>query len=212
MMNERFQMARMRAARRELDDAFLPAWTAEALCRSDEIGGEGSQRPGMPWADAFDDDLATRPDPDLYEWPPRLQAMMEVCAGCPVRRLCLARAFEFEGFPILLEPNVPHYTPHHEGCAVPACAGCVPLEERIVIRDVTVEMIPSGVYGGVPGRVRSYFMDAPCPEHIEGSCQTCQNTGKVLRPDRVKLTQEWADTYAERMGWTVAPAAIAAVG
>ena len=200
-MDERFKLAKLRADRRVMDERFSPEWTAQARCRPDELGGVVSQRLGMPWPDAFTDDLATQPHPDLYRWPPRLLEVLETCAGCPVRRECLELAFELEGKPVLLEPNVAHYSTHHEDCSDPRCSGCVPLEERVSRRDMIIEVIPSGVYGGAPGRVRQHFMDLPCPDHTEGRCQTCDSTGRVLNPDRIEQTAAWADAFMERMGW-----------
>jgi hypothetical protein len=48
-----------------------------------------------PWGPAFEDDVAFRPDGE-YAWPKGVREAMKVCAGCPVRRECLAWAFDVE--------------------------------------------------------------------------------------------------------------------
>jgi len=193
--------ARRSVLRRELDDALLDEWTAFARCRSVTVGGEGPQRPGMPWSAMFDDELAMRPHPDDYRWPPKLVDLMEMCAGCPVRRRCLEAAFEVEGHAQVIDRDVGHYAPHREACEDSTCEGCVPEEERVTFRDVVIEVIPSGIYGGVPARVRQYFMDVPCPDHTEGGCGLCGNRRSVLREDRVEACDTWARGFAARMGW-----------
>lgn len=136
-----------------MQSRYLPEWTADAACRSDSIGGSGPQIAGTTWSWMFLDDVASRPDGREY-WPDKVMQAMRVCAGCPVRRECLEYAYESE-----------------KGVNDTWWSG-EPVE-----RDTR-----SGVFGGVPGRIRE--------QHGP-------------HPDRIQRSTEWFESLALRREWPI---------
>lgn len=103
------------AARRALDDEWMPAWTARARCRSANLrrGDDaiGPQTPGNLWRwsgvgpSPYSDDQFADKNQDGDEGDSEIEAsgvpkktaeefMRDACAPCPVRRECLHYAYE----------------------------------------------------------------------------------------------------------------------
>ena len=90
-----------------------------------------------PWEVMFADDGIGRRSDGRYAWPPKVLHAIGVCRTCPVRPACLRYALEAE---------------RHE-------------EQDYWAADLTVttDGVRSGIYGGVPGVIRTERRDAPDP-------------------------------------------------
>jgi hypothetical protein len=108
-------------------DSKLPDFAPRGAC-----AGLAPNR--APWSPMFEDDVAFRKDGD-YEWPKGVREAMQVCASCPVRRECLAWAFDVEK-----RESRDWWT-----------------------SELIVNNRRYGVLGGTPGRIRERFQDDPDP-------------------------------------------------
>lgn len=214
----------------ELYERLEPAWHAQASCRPEALGGEGPQRPGATWTAAFPDDVAVR-DPDSYAPAKEQREFMALCAGCPVRTPCLQGALAAEAEPISLG-DVWFYVSHEPRCDDLDCAGCVPAPERLRHKPFLSEPIPSGIFGGVPGRIRALYAEAECPTcsgrgcelgfMLDGvdvavlakgfkaharlvgwPCKACSGTGRIRNPNQQAECEAWLTRECDRSGWTL---------
>ena len=212
------------ARRREaLQDRLLPDWTADANCRSDQIGGMGPQTPGFAWAAAWGDDLAYEADPGDYVWPESVRSVLEACATCPVKLECLDAGFP-EPLPLGMTTFYGRHSTECNRAAIrgdqtaKTCTGCL---DAIWEQEFEIDPMPSGVFGGVPAPIREHYAEATCPDcegrgdslgfllagvdvaHVAMEfhpgrrgwpCERCGGTGRVANPDRVDACLEWAAT------------------
>lgn len=217
---------------RELYDRLEPAWHAEALCRSGSLpGGEGPQRPGATWDVAYPEDAALR-DPEAYPSTRDLRDFMATCARCPVRRPCLRSALEVESTPMIPLGSVWFYVSHEPSCDDMSCEGCIRPSDRLRFKLFEAETMASGVYGGVPGKIRAWFAEIDCPD-CEGRghelgftlyghdytllakmfkpherragwpCERCGATGRIPNPNQEAECVAWFAREAERQGWAL---------
>ena len=175
---------RFRSGHRQALDTRFPAWTALAACRPASVGGAAllhrdGARPGMPWDKGFNDEVAMKPSVDQYRWPRDVNDAIETCAACPVRRQCLERAFDVEGTTVTMG-YANFLIKHKPRCEDMKCDGCVPLKDRIQRREMTLELMHVGVWGGVPGRVRERYANDP---------------------DRIERCTDWFEDYASEQGF-----------
>jgi hypothetical protein len=176
--------------REAFQDDYLPAWTVDAACRGDKrpdvtssfTGSVGQLPTGVAWEDAFLDDVVPQPD-GSFTWSKAVLDVMAQCASCPVRAECLAYGFAGEK-PILLGTRLADDE-----------------EAERIGRSYVQEWLfplPSGIYGGVPGRVRKQLRHGPdCPDRDE--CNGC-----VPIALRVSAASAWFDAERARNGWTPA--------
>jgi hypothetical protein len=139
----------------ELYDRLEPNWHAEALCRSDKIGGEGTNYPGAVNEQAFPEEKYLA-DPDRYPWTYELRRFAQLCLVCPVRLPCLSAAIASESADLVLG-SVGFYVSHEPGCDDMTCEGCIEEDDRIRYEEFEAKPMPAGVYGGIPGSVRAHY-------------------------------------------------------
>jgi hypothetical protein len=188
--------------RKTLDERLMPEWTAEAACRSAELpGGNGPNRPGVVWDDAFKDELPLRPDPDDYAWPVGVRDFMRTCSACPVRSDCLEYAFTitedrrqfgvYGGVPGRIREDV-GFDPCGD-CTDGYCATAT-LDGRII-------GYPD--YAWVYTRSRT-LADGSTEDYLSQpgfTCPTCGGTGRIVRTDGPQRCAEWFTRYAHQQGW-----------
>lgn len=192
------------AQRAALLSSMLPTWAPLAACA--EL--TPNQAP-LSWM--FSDEVGHKRDPDDYEWPRDVTRAMTLCAGCPVRDLCLAYGFAIEAD------------------AIPS-----PTDEE---GERSTRPRPFGIYGGVPSPIRRHLGMRPCEDcagtgyldevlgipfdryrwlhstvrlNDEGEeqevaapgfpCATCDASGRVQSPDRIEACARWFQRWAERFG------------
>lgn len=174
-VDPRFRPGHLGAIQRER----MPSWMTLAECSKHAMDGA--------WSEAFREDPAYQANPDNYRWPATVQEVMAVCASCPVRRECLAYAYEITGPQLFGDVNLyaSHTTECNEGhrawqSKARLCEGCLEPEDQVHRQPFEIEQQHEGVYGGVPGPVRQHFQHSP------------------------ELADKWFAAWTAKRGWTVA--------
>jgi hypothetical protein len=216
--------------RREIGQEMFEPWVRLANCRPRSLGGEGPQNEGFPWHAAWLDDVSSQAQPEDYDWPESVDAVLKACSSCAVRPQCLEAGFP-ESIGLGLAWFHGRHTTECNRTAIArgsSCEGCLPEERQTWEQEFQLEPMPAGIFGGVPAPIRRHFAEIACPDcagqgdqpgfEIDGvdvshiaaefypdrrgfDCERCEGSGKIARPDRLERCAEWSESYFTAQGW-----------